>query len=190
MILVQLLLAGAIVILLIWNIGLLKKTRNENNDKSILEIKAKLNFIVATGSLAVLVITYLGWDAKENIKMQNEIIVNEMIENYKEKLDSIFDENDLLKSQLFIVSGLEYEENNQKFVFNELKTVNGDRLPTFEHSPKIIVETSTGENLRIVETTSKYFILDKPIKKHWSLSTGENEQYPDILEFDVWIVNY
>lgn len=189
---IQALFIFLIFILLIWNVCLLYRIKKNKGKqvKEYYELNSKLNFITAFGSLAVLLFSYLGWDIKVEINENSKDAIRELIKLKSDEIDSLFADKNILKAGIYIVNDLEFKEN-KKFRFNDLLTFDNKPLPDFVHSPKLIISTSTGENLRIEKVTNEYFILGKPISKNNCIVLEEdNPKYPVIIKFDIWIADY
>lgn len=188
---IQFLLLIAILILLIWDICLhLIFKRERKKEREYFELNARLNFIIAVGSLAILLISYLGWNIKDEILKRSEEPIRKMIDEKKVEYDSLLDNKNILKAGIYIVTDLEFKEN-RIFKFKDLSTIDNKHLPDLAHAPRLLITTSTGENLRIEKITNEYFILGKPISKSYSLfQEGDNPKYPKILKFDIWIADY
>lgn len=180
-----------LIILFIWNLIVYYKQPKDvaNKNKKYYELDAKLNFVIAVGSLAIFIVSYLGYDVKEEILKKSETPINEMVKAKSHEIDSLLESKNILKAGIYIVNGLEYKEG-KKFRFKDFLTIDNKHLPDFGYSPKLIINSSTGENLRIVKVTSEYFILSKPLLKSGYLQLDDNPYYPDIVKFDVWIADY
>ncbi|MFM9838840.1 MAG: hypothetical protein ACKVOQ_11285 [Cyclobacteriaceae bacterium] len=188
---IQILVLIAISILLVWDIYLhIKLKRNKNRDHEYHELNSKLNFITASGSFALLAVSFLGWDVKDEILKKSEGPIKEMISEKRVEIDSLLANKNILKAGIYIVTDLEFKENKM-FKFRDLLTIDHKHLPELTNAPKLLINTSTGENLRIEKVTNEYFILGKPISKNYSLvNETDNPEYPKILKFDIWIADY
>lgn len=187
---IEILILCLIFILLFWNAIQLTLANKGKRTSKYFELNAKLNFIIATGSLAILLITYLGWDSKEEILKRSDPIINNAVHKKIAEVDSVIDSKNILKIGTYIVNDLVFKEGKQ-YRFTELLTIDNKHLPEFANKPKLIIITNTGENLRIKDVTSKYFILSHPIKKANYIEFQEdNPEYPKELKFDVWIADY
>ena len=176
------------VVLLIWN--LISYKRYANQEKQYYELNAKLNYITATGTVFIILLGYLGYNNEQNLNTNNERKIKEFITEKSSKIDSLINSKDILKAGIYIVNDIEFKENRE-YKFEDLKTIDNKNLPKFSYSPKLIINTSTGENLRIKKVTNTYFILSTPISKHFSYwAEGDNANYPNVVKFDVWIANY
>src|SRR5258706_3140140 len=107
----QLLLFTAIAILLVWNIFLFFQLRqNRNLNREYFELNAKLNFITAVGSFAIIVISFLGWDVKDEILKKSEMPIKEMINEKSTEIDNLLANKNILKAGIYIVTDLEFKE--------------------------------------------------------------------------------
>ena len=188
---IQLLLLVAITILLTWNVFLYFRLKHDRNlNREYFELNAKLNFLTAIGSFAIVMISFLGWDVKDELLKRSEVPIKEMIDEKRSEIDSLLSNKNILKAGIYIITDLKFEEN-KIFKFHDLLTIDKKHLPELTDIPKLLITTSTGENLRIEKLTNEYFILGKPISKFFYLSTEEgNPKYPKELRFDVWIADY
>lgn len=180
-----------IAILLLWNIVLFIRNNNKNNESEhYFELNAKLNFIAASGTLLILVVTFLGWNVRKEILMNSNVAIKEMVQVKSHEVDSLLESKNILKAGIYIVNDIDFKEN-KVYKFEDLLTIDNKSLPRFSHPPKLIINTNTGENLRIKEITDSYFILSKPIAKYYFISDERtNPEYPKIIKFDVWIGDY
>jgi heme/copper-type cytochrome/quinol oxidase subunit 2 len=181
-----------ILILLLWNIKIYYShaKNDKNNDREYFELNAKLNFIVAVGSLAILLISYLGFNVKKEIIKNSEIPINEMVEKKSNEIDSLFASKNILKAGIYIINDLSFKEN-KVYKFKDLLTIDNKHLPEFAYAPKLIISTSTGENLRVEKVTNEFFVLAEPMSKNSYLVVEEDDpSYPKILKFDIWIADY
>jgi len=189
--LISILLLLVIIILLIWDIllRLIQKKQPSNENKEYFELNSKLNFIIAVGTLAILLVTYLGFDVKEEILKKSEEPIKNLIKAKSLEIDSLLESKNILKAGIYIINDLNYKEDSV-YKFEDLLTIDNKNLPNFAYPPKLIINTSTGENLRIKKVTNDCFILSSPIQKSSSLLIGENPNYPKNLKFDIWIADY
>lgn len=181
-----------IVILLLWNIKLYynHKRKGKNHDREYFDLNAKLNFVTAVGTLAILLISYLGFNVKKEILKNSEEPINEMVKMKSKEIDSLMASKNILKAGIYIISDLDFKEN-KVYKFKDLLTIDNKHLPDFAYIPKLIINTSTGENLRIEKLTTEFFVLGRSISKHSFLAIeDENPNYPKILKFDIWIADY
>ena len=181
-----------IFILLIWNIKLFYnlKKKDENHVAEYYELNGKLNFITAVGSIAILLISYLGFNVKKEILKNSEGSINEMVKAKSSEIDSLLESKNILKAGVYIVNDLEFKEEKE-YKFEDLKTIDNKPLPRFTSEPKLIISTNTGENLRIEKVTTDFFVLGKPISKNYAfIDSKDNPNYPKILIFDIWIADY
>jgi hypothetical protein len=188
---IQILVTIAIFILLAWDIYLhIRLRRNKNRDHEHHELNSKLNFITASGSFAILAISFLGWDVKDEILKKSEEPIKEMINKKSAEIDTLLKNKNILKAGIYIVTDLEFKEN-KIFKFQDLLTIDHKHLPELTNAPKLLINTRTGENLRIEKVTNEYFILGKPISETYSIyEEGVNPKYPKVLKFDIWIADY
>ena len=195
------------IVLFIWNIYSFRL--KDNQDKQYYELNSKLNYITATGSVFILLAAYLGYTNEQNLnsnndrkikeffnenssvlQKENERLVTRFIGEKSRKIDSLIDSKDILKAGVYIVNDCEFAEGKE-YNFKDLRTIDGKELPKFSFAPKLIINTSTGENLRIKAVTNTYFVLGRPITKELYLITdGANPGYPKKVKFDVWIADY
>lgn len=189
---IQILLMIVIIILLVWDIILHyhHKKQKAKEGREYYEVNSKLNFIIAVGSFSILLVTYLGFDVKEDILKKSETPINELVNTKSAEIDSLLESKNILKAGIYIVNDLNYKEDSI-YMFADLLTIDNKHLPDFAYEPKLIINTSTGENLRIKKVTLDYFVLGSPIKKSGFLMLeGENPKYPKKLTFDIWIADY
>lgn len=91
---------------------------------------------------------------------------------------------------IYIVNDIEYQED-KIYKFKDLLTFDNKQLPAFVFEPKLLISTTTGENLRIKKITNEYFILSKPISKNSGIRTDDdNPEYPKTIKLDIWIADY
>ena len=134
--------------------------------------------------------TYLGLNSKKELRIEYEKEITTFIKNQNDRIDSIINSKNILQAGIYIVNDIVYNED-QEYRFEDLKTIDNKKLPTFLYPPKLIINTSTGENLRIKKVTTTSFILSAPIAKSYSLfADGDNKDYPKVVKFDVWIADY
>ncbi|MFT4806460.1 MAG: heme/copper-type cytochrome/quinol oxidase subunit 2 [Psychroserpens sp.] len=187
------------LIIFIWNIYLFyqHKGQNANPEREYFELNAKLNFVTAAGTLAVFVISFLGFNVKDEIIKKSELIIKEMIIKKSAELDtlityadSLIKNKNILKAGIYIVTDNEFKAG-KVYKFEDLESIDKKRLPVFEYAPKLIISTNTGENLRIDTITNEFFILAKPIIKNGFIMLERNNPiYPKSVKFDVWIADY
>jgi hypothetical protein len=179
-------------ILSIWEIRLFyqHKRQSANQEREYFELNAKLNFVTAAGTLAVFVISFLGFNVKDEIIKKSELIIKEMIKEKSAKLDTLIENKNILKAGIYIVTDNEFKAG-KVYKFEDLESIDKKRLPVFEYAPKLIISTNTGENLRIDTITNEFFILAKPIIKNGFIMLERNNPiYPKSVKFDVWIADY
>jgi hypothetical protein len=176
-------------ILLIWNLIVYRKT-NQNDIAGYHELNAKLNYITATGSAFIILATYLGFSNVQNIDENTNKKVKDFFVTQSIKIDSIIDSKDVLKAGVYIVNNIEYKEDKE-YEFGSLRTIDNKPLPKFSFPPKLIINTSTGENLRIKKVTTHSFVLGQAITKAQVIALDQdNKDYPQSVKFDVWIADY
>jgi len=116
--------------------------------------------------------------------------MDELVAKKGKEIDSLLENKNILKAGIYIVSDIKFKEDSI-YYFKLLKTIDNKPLPIFNTNPKLIINTNTGENLRIKELTKNYFILEKYKSKNIVLSVGKNQEYTPIeLRFDIWIADY
>ena len=189
---IQILLIIVIIILLVWDIILHYQFKKKTTKKcrEYYEVNSKLNFIIAIGSFAILLVTYLGFDVKEDILKKSERPINELVNAKSAEINSLLESKNILKAGIYIVNDLKYKEDSI-YLFSNLITIDNKHLPDFAYEPKLIINTRTGENLRIKKVTLDYFVLGSPINKSGFIMTEqENPKYPKELTFDIWIADY
>lgn len=196
---IEILLLILIVILLVWNSFELyfNKRETQKTGQKYFELSAKINFLTATGTLAILLVSYLGLNVKDEILKKSETPINELITKKSKEIDSslriidtLLASKDVLKAGIYIVNDLTFKVD-KIFKFQDLLTIDKKRLPSFSYAPKLMIITNTGENIRIKKVTNEYFILGEPISKNYSILTEQgNPEYPKLLKFDLWIADY
>ena len=173
-----------IAVLLIWNVVFTKKLTTE--DSRFHEVNARLNYLAATGAVIIAVLSYFGFNYEQNLSSK----ANEFIVKKNSYFDSTIASKNILKASIFIVNDLEFVENKE-YRFDALKTIDNQYLPKFLYPPKLIINTSTGENLRIKNITPTAFVLSRPLSKNTVFWAEEdNPNYPKVVTFDVWIADY
>jgi len=121
---------------------------------------------------------------------QSKPMMDELVAKKGKEIDSLLENKNILKAGIYIVSDIKFKEDSI-YYFKLLKTIDNKPLPIFNTNPKLIINTNTGENLRIKELTKNYFILEKYKSKNIVLSVGKNQEYTPIeLRFDIWIADY
>lgn len=181
-----------LLILSVWNYFIYRRflKLNMQSDNQYHELNAKLNFIIAVGSFAILIISYFGFDVKADILNKSKEPIMEMVRIKSHEIDSLLESKNILKAGIYIVTDLEYKEN-KVYEFKNLFTIDEKHLPDFAYVPKLMIITNTGENLRIEKVTNEFFTLTKPISKNgFLLVEQENPDYPEVVKFDIWIADY
>ena len=196
---IEILLLILIFILLIWNSFELyfNKKVTQKTGQKYFELSAKINFLTATGTLAILLISYLGLNVKDEILKKSETPIRELITKKSKEIDSslriidtLLASKNVLKAGIYIVNDLTFKVD-KIIKFQNLLTIDKKSLPSFSYAPKLMIITNTGENIRIKKVTNEYFILGEPISKNYSILAEQGDpDYPKILKFDLWIADY
>lgn len=184
-----LLLLFAIIALLIWNIILFWKSKNRDSKADgYFELKARLNFIVAVGSVGLLIIAYLGFGVKNEILNKADPIIIQMVNEKSKEIDSLFSSKNILKAGIYIVNDIVYKSDST-YNFRDFKTIDNASLPLFKNAPKLMINSSTGNDFRVRSINSESFVLTESIPKYTFLGY-DAEGYPDVVTLDIWIADY
>lgn len=179
------------IILIIWTFcSFRRNVQKENSDRNYLELGAKMNYLTATGSVFIILATYLGYNNELSLKKEYEAKISDFISKKSFYVDSVINSKDILRAGTYIVNDLNYIDN-KKYKFEDLTTINNKKLPKFSFAPKLIINVCTGENFRVIEVTNEYFILGRPLSKNnFLVLDQDNANYPKVIKFDVWIADY
>lgn len=184
------LLLVTIAALLVWNMFLFWKSKSDANSETdgYFELKARLNFIVAVGTVGLLIIAYLGFGVKNEILEKADPMIRQAVKEIRHEVDSLISNKNILKAGIYIVNDIVYKSDST-YYFSDLKTIDNESLPIFKNAPKLMINSSTGQGFRVRKIDNKLFVLTEPIPKYTFIgydATG----YPDVVTLDIWIADY